>query len=226
MPDLAFDRDPLVRALYGLVRVYTLAFQGLTIENSCPLPREGPALLVCNHVSGLDPFLLQTSTPRVIRWLIAKEYFDMPRTKGLATKLGYIPVARTGRDSASLKAALRALEDGQIVGVFPEGKINDGPGILPFQPGVAMLALRGNAPVVPAFVDVPRYRQMLYPFLDPQMTRVRFGLPLSVSGKIDEALKTLEAAVLSLERRPTRYVRDLRSLKWITQGLRYRTPME
>ena len=213
MPDLAFDRHPIVRVAHGLVRVYTLAFQGLRIETPCPIPRNGPAIVICNHVSGLDPFLIQSTCSRIIRWFIAKEYYDLPHTRPLAERLGYIPVARKGRDAASLKAGLRALAAGQVVGVFPEGRINDGPALMPFQPGVAMLALRGEATVIPAFVDVPRYNGMLYPFLDPQMTRIRFGEPFIASGDIHAATADMAARVAALERTAPRYSRGPRGFR-------------
>ena len=200
MGDLPFDRSSFIRVMYGLNRAYAFTFQRLRVVNPCPLPRDGPAILVCNHISGLDPFLLQATCPRIIRWMMAKEYFDVPYTRSLCERLGYIPVARSGRDSASLKAGLRALKSGQILGIFPEGKINDGPGVLPFQPGVSLLALRGEAPVVPARLEMQHFHSMLYPALDPQRPRLTFGEPFVPSGGLEEATSEMHRSVVDLDR--------------------------
>lgn len=199
MADLPFDRSLFIRTMHGLNHAYAVAFQRLRVVTSCPLPRDGPAILICNHISGLDPFLLQATCPRIIRWMMAKEYFDIPRTRGLCERLGYIPVARSGRDSASLKAGLRALKQGHILGIFPEGRINDGPGVLPFQPGVALLASRGNAPVVPARLEMQHFHSMLYPALDSQRPRLTFGSPFVPTGDLDAATAEMHRSVLELD---------------------------
>lgn len=198
MPDLPFDRSYFIRAMWGLNRAYAFAFQRLRVQTPCPVPREGPAILICNHVSGLDPFLLQATCPRVIRWMMAKEYYDIPHTRRLCERLGFIPVARSGRDSASLKAGLRALADGQVVGIFPEGKINDTPALLPFQPGVALLAARGKAPVVPARLAMQHYHSMVYPAFDPQHPRLWFGEPYDPEGDLAAAAAHMQASVATL----------------------------
>lgn len=198
MPDLPYDRTPFIRTAHALNRAYAFAFQRLKVVTPCPLPREGPAILICNHVSGLDPFLLQATCPRVIRWMMAKEYFDIPRTRGLCERMGYISVARSGRDSASLKAGLRALAAGQIIGIFPEGKINDTPDILPFQPGVALLASRGKAMVYPARLTMQHFHSMVYPALDPQRPKLAFGQPFQPSGDLAEASAAMREAIVAL----------------------------
>ena len=212
MGDLAFDRSLFIRAVHAANRTYAFGFQRLRVRTPCPLPRAGPAILICNHVSGLDPFLLQATCPRVIRWMMAKEYFDVPRTRRLCERLGFISVARQGKDSSSLKAAIRTLAAGQIIGIFPEGKINDTPDLLPFQPGVALLALRGKASVYPARLRMQHFHSMLYPALDPQRPRLTFGEPFVPTGDLPTATLAMQDAVARLDDAPR--LRPVTNSEW------------
>jgi 1-acyl-sn-glycerol-3-phosphate acyltransferase len=147
------ERSPLIGFLRGFSSVYCRLYHGLEIEAPCQMPREGPAILVCNHTSGVDPLLIQAACPRLIRWMIAREYFELPALKWVFKLGGEIPVERTGHDMAATRAALRVLEKGLVLGVFPEGKIAPTTEILPFQLGIGLLALRTGAPVYPAYLD-------------------------------------------------------------------------
>ena len=118
------DHKPSIRALKAVNAFYCRAFHRLELLSPLPrLPETGPAILVCNHTSGIDPFLIQAVCTRVITWMMAKEFYDMPGVKWAFRLIGAIPVARSGRDATATRAAIRALHDGQILGIFPEGRI-------------------------------------------------------------------------------------------------------
>src|SRR6185437_1256016 len=93
-----------------------------------------------------------------------------------------IPVDRHGRDMKPAHAALERLKQGHLLGVFPEGKINAGEGVLEGDPGIAWLALRAKVPVYPVYIhNSPRPITMLQPFYTPARVRVKYGQAIDLS---------------------------------------------
>ncbi len=117
---------------------------------SVELPPTGPAIVVSNHISGLDPFLLIASTRRPLRFLIAREEYERFGAKILFKAAGSIPVDRHSRPEAALRAALKALEQGEVIALYPQGKITL-PDELPrkLKKGTLWLAEKANAPIYP-----------------------------------------------------------------------------
>ena len=190
------------RALHAFNRLFTRVYHRVDVLSPCPLPRTGPAILVCNHTSGLDPQLIQSTCPRLITWMMAREYYDLPVIKQILDTVGVIPVTRGARDTAATRAAIRALENGEILGIFPEGKIALTRELLPFQVGVALLAMKSEAPVYPACLDgTQRGLEMLKAFLRPQRAALTFGPPMHFRrshGGMEEVTGQIQAAVTSL----------------------------
>jgi 1-acyl-sn-glycerol-3-phosphate acyltransferase len=175
------------------------------------LPRTGPAILVSNHTSSIDPLLLQAFSPRLIRWMMAKEYFDFKPLRWLFDTVGVILVERSGRDLAATRAAMRVLEAGYVLGVFPEGKIETSDDLLPFQSGIGLLAIKTKAPVFPAYLDgTQRKREMIEAFLRPSTGSVTFGPRLALGdlgdsrAEIVEATRRIQCAVESLKNAPAK----------------------
>jgi 1-acyl-sn-glycerol-3-phosphate acyltransferase len=99
-----------------------------------------------------------------------------------------ILVARTGQDAAALRATLRALKEGRVVGIFPEGGIHLDPNSLrEAKLGTAMIALSSRAPVIPAFIDRKVHSNRLVAgLLRPAHARVYFGPPIDLSRYYDD----------------------------------------
>ena len=119
-----------------------------------PLPADGPVVVAANHVSGLDPMLLIASSPRPLRFLIAREEYERPGLTWLFRLAGCIPVDRTGRPERALREALRVLSRGEVVAVFPHGKIHldsDPPRRL--KGGAVRLAQRTSCPILPLRIE-------------------------------------------------------------------------
>ena len=128
------------------------------------LPRHGPGILICNHISGLDPMLIQSVCPRLIVWMMAKEYYEIRALRWLFKTIEAIPVDRGGRDLAATRSGAAALETAGSSGVFPEGRIETSRDLLPFQTGVAMMAIKAGVPVYPAYLDgTQRGKEMVGP---------------------------------------------------------------
>lgn len=114
----------------GLLRCYILKFHKLKFQGleagsiGFKLPKKGGALLISNHLSGIDPFLLIASCDRPIRFMIAKEEYERFYLKWMFKGSGCIPVDRTGRADIAFRQAKRALDDGEIIALFPHGKIH------------------------------------------------------------------------------------------------------
>jgi 1-acyl-sn-glycerol-3-phosphate acyltransferase len=115
-------------------------------------PPRGPVMLVSNHLSYFDIPLIGAWTPRTTLFFSKAEVHRWPVIGLIAARYGTIFVRRGESDRQAIRDALSALSGGQLVGVFPEGHRSHGRGLLPAQPGVALLALRGGATVWPVGV--------------------------------------------------------------------------
>ncbi len=114
------------------------------------LPSHGPALVACNHVSGLDPLLMLAATERPLRFLIAREEYERAGLTWLYRAVGCIPVDRGSRPENALRAALRTLQAGEVVAVFPHGRIHlDSDPPRKLKPGVVWLARQARCPIFP-----------------------------------------------------------------------------
>jgi 1-acyl-sn-glycerol-3-phosphate acyltransferase len=191
--------------LMALNHAYCRIYHDLRVISPPKLPRTGPAIIVCNHISGVDPLLIQSACPRLITWMMASEYYDIKPLRWVFTTVGAIPVDRSGRDMSATRAAMRALEAGQVLGVFPEGRIEESRGLLPFQTGVALLASRGGVPVYPAALEgTNRGRDMIDAFIKPCTALLKFGerIQFDRSSKrkqaLEEATELLQARVEAL----------------------------
>ncbi|MGD0542353.1 MAG: lysophospholipid acyltransferase family protein [Tepidisphaeraceae bacterium] len=186
-------------------------YHGQSVISPCRLPRTGPAILVSNHISSIDPLLLQAFSPRLIRWMMAKEYFDFKPLRWLFDTVGVILVERSGRDMAATRAAMRALEAGYVLGVFPEGRIEPTNDLIPFQNGIGLLALKTRSPVFPAYIDgTRRNREIVEAFLRPSSGTIAFGARLELGdladsrAGIEEATRRIQSAVEGLKNVPRR----------------------
>jgi len=128
--------------------VYRLEERGL--EN---IPETGPAVLICNHVSFVDPLVILAASPRPIRFVMDHRIFATPVISFVFRTGRAIPIAPHKEDPALLARAYdevaRALEDGELVCIFPEGRITDTGELYPFRAGVRRIIERTPVPVVP-----------------------------------------------------------------------------
>ena len=181
--------------------LFARIYHRLTVITPPPLPAKGPAILVCNHTSGLDPLLIQSVCKRVIVWMMAREYYEIRPLKPFFQLLEAIPVDRASRDTGAMRSALRALQEGRILGIFPEGRISTVKGqLLPFQTGVAQMAIKLKIPVYPAFLNGTQYgvSDMVPAFTHRQEATLRFG-PAVEFDRSSTSRESLEAATAKLQ---------------------------
>lgn len=148
------------------------------------VPEAGPVVLCGNHTSNWDPPFMGTPLKRKVHYMAKEELFRIPVFGTIIRNLGAFPVKRGGVSKESIKAAIKLLRDGNILGVFPEGSRSNSGGM--GKKGAASLALRSGAVVVPVAI-VGSYR----PFRKMYIT---YGPPVDLTEFADASSEQLEAA--------------------------------
>ena len=153
------------------------------VSGPLPVSESQGAVIVSNHRSGVDPLLIQLCTDRVVHWMVAREYYEMPVIAIVFRSLGSIRVNRGGIDTAATKMAIRLAQQGGLVGLFPEGRVNmTDELLLPGRPGAALIALKARVPVIPCFVSgVPYDGTALGSFFMAGKARVVVGSSIDLS---------------------------------------------
>jgi len=161
---------PLIRFFYP-IRLYRLPET---------LPEEG-ILIAPNHISFFDPLFLAISLPRHITFMGKEELVHRPIIGKLVLGCGMIPLSRDGGDAAKLRQAVRALKEGKMMAVFPQGHRCRRPlDYADFKGGVGMMATLSGAAVLPVAVWAPGYRVRLF-----RKTHLLFGEPMHLDPPAD-----------------------------------------
>lgn len=191
----------------GLARAIFRA-QGLkfSLEDDEHVPPEGGAVMVINHVGYMDfayAGLAALATHRYVRFMAKKEVFDHRISGPLMRGMHHIPVDREA-GSASFREALKALKDGQIVGVFPEATISRAFELKEFKAGAVRMAAAARVPLLPTIIwgsqrvwtkDRPR---RLGRTRTPITVRVGEPLPVAPRDDVDAVTDTLRARMTDM----------------------------
>ena len=172
-------------------------------------PRVGPVIVTANHTCAADPFLLAAAAPhRPIGFMVAAEYSNLPVVKYMLGLAECIPVKRDGRDAAATKQAIRHLRAGKVLGIFIEGQIVEPDERVELKDGVAMLALRTGAKVIPAHISgVKAHSTIVRDLFARHRARVRFGPPVDLTNleetgngrdRVRAATNRIYAAIMAL----------------------------
>ena len=156
----------------------------------------GGALLCINHASGWDPVLVVVKLPgrTPLRFMAKQELFKNPILRWLLGKVGAFPVNRGGSDIHAIKTALKSLQEGAKLVVFPEGTRVEQEGEASAKGGVVMLATRAGVPMVPVYCGGKK--RLFRP------TTVVFGAPYvpQIAGRRPTAEENREIAEELMER--------------------------
>ena len=178
-PDTPSERLWLWRIGFPPVRAVALALGPIRVEGRENLPEQGPYILVSNHISWYDPPALEFALGLPIRYMAKVELFRVPLIGGILRAIGNFPVRRGEADRGAIDTALRVLAAGQILGFFPEGTRSRTGALRRAKPGVAFLARRSGAPLVPlAISGTP---QAGFPVIPRGKMLVRIGEPFRVA---------------------------------------------
>ena len=104
----------------GLVK-FVLLFLGLKFEGIHNLPKKGAVIIVANHVSAWDPLLVAVGSPRPVHFMAKAELYQNQILARLLNALNAFPVKRGQADRNAIRKALKLLESGKVLGIFPEG---------------------------------------------------------------------------------------------------------
>ncbi|MFZ2959303.1 MAG: DUF4126 family protein [Candidatus Ozemobacteraceae bacterium] len=180
---------PLVSLVKMSIRITMGIYNRLSFEGSDQIPMQGPLVVVANHASMVDGFLLGTGIARPIHIMVKKEAFETPIT-GWLLRMGLaFPVDREKPDPTTIKYTFRLLQEGNALGLFPEGTRNFAGKVRPFKPGAIRIAVKLKVPIVPAFLaNTNKFMPAGAWFPRPTHIRVKFGPPLDVAGMVEAGL--------------------------------------
>lgn len=175
--------SPIQLAAWLLANVLTRGLWRATVIGKLPLKPGQGAILICNHRSSVDPFFLQTLTVRKMHWMVAREYCEHKLMGMFLNICEVIPVNRGGIDTAAMKFALRKLQAGGIIGMFPEGRINLTENFMqPVRPGAALIALKAGVPLIPVYIEgSPFGKTPISPFFMRARVVIRIGEPIDIA---------------------------------------------
>jgi cytidylate kinase len=179
-----------------VLRVIARAIIRIRVEGDLSaIPESGPLIIAANHASSADPVLigafLNGRLHRPLNWLGKRELVEMPVIGWFMRQAGIHPVDRATADVEAFRTAIRVLESGNILTVFPEGTRSPDGVLQEVREGVAVLALRSGAPVLPVGVadsDKVWRKGALLPTPGRSIT-VRYGRPFVVADELPESVK-------------------------------------
>ena len=206
-PDAPTERLWLWRIGFPPVRLVALLLAPIRVEGPGNVPARGSYILVSNHISWYDPPAIEFALGLPIRYMAKAEVFETPVVGGILRGIGNFPVRRGEADRGALETALRVLAAGQPLGFFPEGTRSRDGALRRAKPGIAFLARRSGASLVPlAISGTPRAG---FPVIPRGRIVLRVGAPfhladLAVEGDdqaVTDAIMRRVAALLPAEMR-------------------------
>ncbi len=149
-------RTPHDVVLHVCGRIYARFLHRLSIRGREHIPSgrtPGAMIVIANHTAGVDPILIAAACPFPIRWMMAED-MRVKKLEWLWRWQQVIFVSRSGRDRSAVREALRHLESGGAIGIFPEGSLErPARQIRPFQRGVGVMIHRSRARVMPLVIE-------------------------------------------------------------------------
>jgi len=201
--------DYFVRSILWLL---THTVYRIRVAGSENFPLHGPALLVSNHVSFVDAFMIGASLPRFVRFMLHRDFYDLKALSGFFGMMHAIPISETNRRDIvqAIRNARNELERGHVVCIFAEGSITRLGHVLSIKRGFEKIVQGTNVPIIPVHLD--RLWGSIFSFKGgrffwkrprqfPHPVTVSFGAPLSASSSTQEvrnAILELESRALSL----------------------------
>lgn len=183
---VAIKKSPYsaVESVLAFINIlFTRMLWRANVPKSLPIGENQGALIIANHCSSVDPFFIQLAAGRKTHWMVTRESYDSPASGWFMKICESIPVSRRGVDTAATKQAIRMARSGKLVGIFPEGRINDSDQfLLKIRPGAAMIGLKANVPLLPCYIEGAPYAGSLFsPFRMPAKVKVYFGRPIEIA---------------------------------------------
>ncbi|MEZ4414682.1 MAG: lysophospholipid acyltransferase family protein [Gemmatimonadota bacterium] len=178
------------------------------VEGREHIPRQGPFFLIPNHQSVLDPLIVQALCRRTVFSMTKSTQFSSKLMRWLLPRIGAFPVRRYRIDAQAVRTVLRLIEEGQGVGIYPEGERSWDGQLQPLRRGTIRVLLKAGVPIIPVGIagsyDVwPRWSRR------PRRCRVRlrYGEPIVFGPHADRRAR--EAALPAARKRLEAALREL-----------------
>ncbi len=143
--------------LYWFLKILTAPLMYIyfkpKIKNRKNLKVKGKAVFISNHIHAIDPIFISFMMGRAVCWMAKIELFKNKAFGSFLKGINVFPVNRGSGDLGSIRFAIRLLNEGKILGMFPEGKRIKTGEIGAFEPGAAMLAIKTDSPVIPVYAQ-------------------------------------------------------------------------
>lgn len=207
MPERMIRHRLLVRVLVPFIRALLffvmLVLGPLRTHGKKNIPRSGGLIVVANHIADIDPIIAQAACPRLIHFMAKSELWDMGPLGPIIDFFHAFPVQRDKPDLAAYRHALRLLQAGEVVCVFPEGRLSKDGKLQPLLEGFAAIAIKSGVPVIALGLE---HTNRVLPFgsLIPRpsgrILRARWGCPRSFTREDNpkEALEWCRQELLRL----------------------------
>ena len=173
-PETPQEQLRIWRLGFPIVRAIALFLAPMRVIGLERVPPRGPYIMVANHISWLDPEWIAFALRKPVRYMAKEELFEWFFLGGLLRVIACFPVRRGTSDRRAFMTALKVLQAGQVLGFFPEGHRTESAALIRAHPGIAGIALRSGAPLVP--VGVTGARGAFGRFWRRDLT-LRFGEP-------------------------------------------------
>lgn len=148
------DPLPLLYPLaYWACSTFFQIMGGYEVFGEENVPRSGPAILASNHASMTDPPLVSVSVHRPLGVMAKSELFKVPILGPALLHIKTFPVKRGTADRVAIRECLTRMKNNQVILIFPEGTRGDGVHLQEPEAGLALIALKSGAPIVPIYVD-------------------------------------------------------------------------
>lgn len=169
---------------------------GLKVEGAKNLPARGAVILAANHLSYADPILVAVAVKRPVHFMAKAELFNNKLLGALLNLVYAFPVRRGNADRHAIRHALQLMEEGKVLGIFPEGTRRKPGQAVHAQAGAAMIALRSDAVVLPV-ACIGTDRTFPCGWLRPLV--VRIGQPISLTAYQGQKINSTTMEKLSQE---------------------------
>ena len=157
---------PLYRCGLAVVRPLMKVLFPVTFHHTENLQQDAPAIIISNHTSMLDPVIMAMACHRYhIRFMGKKELVSNPVFNWFFKKLDMIAVDRHNTDMAAIRSSMKVLASGEMLGIFPEGTRHKEGVMEDLESGIALIALRSKAPLLPVYLtDKPRLFRRIHAY--------------------------------------------------------------
>jgi len=182
-------------------------FFGFRVEGKNNIPKKAPYIVVSNHVSYLDPVVIGCSFPHKVSFMAKSELFKNFLGNWFLRSLGVFPIKREAVDISSIKQSIQILNDGKVLGIFPEGTRSRDGKFKGINKGVIGISVKAKVPIVPVCVEgtyeawpagqkFPKLHKIILKIGEP----INFLEFFSQTGKIDynKGAKILEEKIREL----------------------------